>query len=216
MWHLHHTQKNRSTLIQKIGDSFFSLVDTYMHAQYGTRKKVLLKDHPDEILEIGAGYGANFRYLRRGTKVIAIEPNSSLHGLLERRAMKFGIELEIHSVGAENINLADGSVEFVLSTLVLCSVEDSSKVLSEIERVLNPTGIFAYIEHVKAHEHSWICSVQKLVKKPWKWFFDGCHVTRDTSALIRQAGFSSVEEEAFSNRTIFVPMIPHIAGVAQK
>lgn len=186
-----------------------------MHAHYGARKKILLENHPNVILEIGAGYGANFRYLRSGTKVIAIEPNSSLHGLLERRAMKFGIELEIHSEGAENINLPENSVEFVLSSLVLCSVEDPSKVLSEIKRVLNKAGSFAYIEHVKAHEHSWICGVQNAVKKPWKSFFDGCHVTRDTSANIRKAGFSSIKEESFSNRTILVPVIPHIAGVAQ-
>lgn len=187
-----------------------------MHAHYGKRKKALLKNHPDEIIEIGAGYGANFRYMRKGTKVIAIEPNESLHKVLERRALKFGITLEIHEGGAEKILMPDHSAGLVLSSLVLCSVEDPQKVVSEVNRVLKQHGKFVYIEHVRANNHSWICSVQKILKKPWEWFFDGCHVTRDTSSTIRQAGFSEIEEEQFSNRTIFVPVIPHIAGAAYK
>ncbi|MDZ7807971.1 MAG: class I SAM-dependent methyltransferase [Gracilimonas sp.] len=51
-----------------------------------SEKEALLQDHPDTIVEIGAGYGANFRYLRPGTKVIAIEPNESFNELLKRRA----------------------------------------------------------------------------------------------------------------------------------
>ncbi len=204
-------------MIQKISDSYFCLVDAYMHSHYGVRKKVLLEDHPDVIIEIGAGYGANFRYMRQGTKVIAIEPNEALHGVLNRRAEKFDIDLEIHSTMAEEMPVKDSSVRLVLSTLVLCSVEDPQKVIAEIQRVLKSNGKFVYIEHVKAHEHSWICSsFQKMIKKPWKWFFDGCHVTRDTSATIQRGNFSTVDETAFSNRTVFVPVIPHIAGVAIK
>ena len=42
----------------------------------------------------------------------------------------------------------DNSVDAVIVTLVLCSVEDVPKVLSEVKRVLKPGGKFYFFEHV--------------------------------------------------------------------
>ncbi|HET8865848.1 MAG TPA: class I SAM-dependent methyltransferase [Gracilimonas sp.] len=187
-----------------------------MHSKYGERKQELLKNHPETVVEIGAGYGANFRYLNPGTKVIAIEPNEALHPLLEQRAKNYEINIQLHSSGAEEMNIPDNSAEMVLGSLVLCSVDDPVKAISEIVRILKPGGEFVYIEHVKDHTNGWIYSIQRSVKKPWKWFFDGCHITRDTGKTIRESGFSKIDQVAFSNRTIFVPVIPHIAGKATK
>ncbi|MBD3616347.1 MAG: class I SAM-dependent methyltransferase [Gracilimonas sp.] len=203
-------------MIQNIKNWFFALVDDYMHARYGKRKSVLFKDHPKEVIEIGAGYGANFRYLKSGTRVIAVEPNSSLRDILKKRAERFGIILEIHHGGAEELLIPDNHVEMVLGSLVLCSVNDPIQVVSEIKRVLKAGGRFAYLEHVKAREGSWVYGIQRMVRKPWKCFFDGCHVTRDTGKLIQNSGFKNVDQQAFNSRTIFVPIIPHISGVAVK
>ncbi len=195
---------------------FFNLIDAYMHLKYGERKGELLKNHPDILVEIGAGYGANFRYLKPGTRVKVIEPNTGFHEVLKRRAKKYGLHVEVYEGKAEEMKLSDYSTEMVLSSLVLCSVKNLPKVLSEIKRILKPGGKFVYIEHVRGHKHSWICKVQKIVKNSWKWLFDGCNVTRDTGRIIQVSGFSKVTQQAFSQRTILIPIIPHIAGVAVK
>lgn len=187
-----------------------------MHARYGDRKRKLLKDHPDTVVEIGAGYGANFRYLRPGTKVILIEPKRSFNELLNRRARYYGIEVEIHNYGAGTMNLKEESVDMVFGSLVLCSAENPVKVISEIRRVLKEEGKFAFLEHVKAERDTWICKVQHIVERPWKWVFDGCHVSRDTGKVIRNAHFSKVEMQEFESKTVFVPIIPHVCGVAIK
>jgi|TARA_R100000005_G_scaffold95282_1_gene76190 ubiquinone/menaquinone biosynthesis C-methylase UbiE len=192
------------------------MVDAYMHLQYGDRKKVLFENHPDVIVEIGAGYGANFRYLRKGTKVKIIEPNKGFFDMLKYRAEKFGISVEIYEATAEDIPLSENTSEMVISSLVLCSVTNPPKTLSEIKRILKKGGVFVYIEHVRAHKHSWIYKVQKSLKTSWKWFFDGCNLTRETGRIIQHAGFSKVKQTEFSNKTIFLPIIPHIAGVATK
>lgn len=199
-----------------ISEAFFSLVDAYMHSKYGDKKTQLYADLPKTVVEIGAGYGANFRYMEKGTHVIAIEPEINLHGILERRAEKYGMGVEIHAVGGEDIPLPDNSVECVICSLVLCSVDDPSMVLSEIKRVLKPEGKFVYVEHVKAEEHSWICRVQQWVQTPWKKVFGGCHVNRDTSGSLQAASFSRIDEKSFAQRTIFIPVIPHIYGIAVK
>lgn len=187
-----------------------------MDAHYRQRKATILTDHPETIVELGAGYGANFRYLKPGTRLIVIEPNESYNALLQRRAKKFNINLEIHNTGAEAIDLPSESVEMVLSSLVLCTVEDPDKVLSEVHRILKVQGRFVFIEHVAAGHQTWLCQVQNLVKAPWKWFFDGCNVTRETGSTIQNSSFDQVELEAFKSKTIFLPIIPHISGKAIK
>jgi ubiquinone/menaquinone biosynthesis C-methylase UbiE len=187
-----------------------------MDLLYGDRKRSLLENHPQTVVEIGAAYGANFRYLRPGSKVIAIEPKFSFNKLLKRRAKRFGIELEIHNCGAENMNIESESVDMVIGSLVLCTVTSPEKVLLEIRRVLKKSGKYLFIEHVKADRHTWICKVQNFIKRPWSWFFDGCHVTRQTGMTIRSASFTNVHMEEFESKTVFVPIIPHVSGVATK
>ncbi len=201
-------------MIQLLTYWFFNLVDLRVHQKYGERKAALFKNHPKTLVEIGAGYGANFRYLKEGTRVKVIEPNAGFHKVLHRRAEKFGIILELYEGRAEDMQLSDNSTEMVIGSLVLCSVDNPPKVLSQIRRILKPKGKFVFIEHVRAHKHSWICKVQKKVKIPWKWLFDGCNVTRDTGRIIQMAGFSSVKQEHYSQFSIFVPIMPHVAGVA--
>lgn len=187
-----------------------------MDLHYGERKQALLEAHPPTIVEIGAGYGANFRYLRPGTKVIAIEPKKSFNELLRRRAKRYGLDLEIHNSGAENMDLISESVDMVIGSLVLCSVETPVNVLFEIRRVLKEDGKYVFIEHVKADRHSWICRTQHFAKTPWKWFFDGCDLTRETGKIIQNELFSNVQMEEFKSKTVFIPIIPHVSGFATK
>lgn len=203
-------------MIHKINDWFFFLVERYMDAHYGRRKRELLKNHPNTIVEIGIAYGANFKYLRPGTKVIAIEPKESFNEVMKRRADFYGIDLEIHNYNAEVMNIKSNSVDLVLGSLVLCSVKSPVKVISEIRRILKPEGKYVFIEHVKADRHSWICTLQNAIKNPWKWFFDGCHLTRNTGKIIQNSMYSEVKMEEFNSKTIFLPIIPHVCGTAVK
>lgn len=209
-------KQNADKLIHIINDWFISLVDRYMNAHYGGKKKDLLHGHPETVVEIGAGYGANFRYLKPKTKLIVIEPNESYNDILQRRARKFNIDITILNTGAEFIDIPSGSVEMVFGSLVLCTVKKPEQVLSEIHRILRKEGKYIFIEHVKAEQHSWICRVQNLVKQPWKWFFDGCNVARDTGGSIKNIPFQKVNMNEFNSKTLFLPIIPHICGIAVK
>jgi 16S rRNA A1518/A1519 N6-dimethyltransferase RsmA/KsgA/DIM1 with predicted DNA glycosylase/AP lyase activity len=61
----------------------------------------LLGNAPSVVVEFGPGPGANFRYLPRGTKVIAIESNKYMHPLLQRRASQLGIDLDLRGLVGE-------------------------------------------------------------------------------------------------------------------
>ena len=54
---------------------FFEALDGYMHWHYAEIKTRLFGNMPSTVVELGPGSGANLRYLRRGTRLIAVEPN---------------------------------------------------------------------------------------------------------------------------------------------
>ena len=207
--------KNNSVL-GPINSWMFKVLSGYMDWLFGSSKRKLLKDHPDVVVEIGSGAGANMRYLRKGTKLIAIEPNIYMHTNLQKSADKYGINLEIKELAGESIDLPDNYCDFVLCTLVLCTVHNPVECISQIKRILKPSGVFVFIEHVKAKENSILAFIQKLVHKPWHWFFEGCHTDRGTKELLDASGFSSLELETYNSYSPFIPIIPQIRGRAIK
>ena len=143
-------------------------LDGYAHRKYRHLKRELFGGLPHTILEIGAGDGANFRYLGRGTHVIALEPNRHMHPHLRAAAARHGVTVDVRADVAEHIPLPDGSVEAVIASLVLCTVSDPARALAEIRRVLQPGGRFWCIEHVAATEGTALAVAQRLLRRPWR------------------------------------------------
>ncbi len=185
-----------------------------MDRVYGARKRELFEGLPDTVVEIGPGPGTNMSYYRPGTRVIAVEPSVEMHRGLRKAAQRWGIELDLHSRGAEVLDLDDASVDAVVGTLVLCSVDDPREVLAEIRRVLRPGGQFVFVEHVSADPGTRLHQLQGWLRRPWSWAFEGCELRRNTAAIIRAAGFETVDEERFRVSWSFVPFSPHVAGIA--
>jgi len=195
---------------------FFQAFDNYIHGLVQEHKIELLSDLPSHILEIGAGVGANFRYLRKGTSLTAVEPNPHMLPGLEKQAAIYDITLNVLQCSAQDIPLEDDSVDAVICTLVLCTVPDPAIALGEIRRVLKPGGQFVFLEHVAAPTGSWRGRIQALVHRPWHYLFEGCHTNRRTEVLIRNAGFSSVEMNSYVLRGPFYPVNSQISGISIK
>ena len=193
----------------------FRFLDGYQHRKLGGVKREAFGGLPRTILEIGAGTGANLRYLDAGTRVIAVEPNPHMHPYLRAAARRWGIGLDLREGTAERLPLPDASVSAVISSMVLCSVGDPAAVLGEIRRVLRPGGRFWCVEHVRAPEGTALAALQRIVARPWRWFFEGCEC-RDLAGSLRAAGFASVEVEPFTFRTVFLPVGTAISAVAMR
>ena len=193
---------------------FFDSFEGYINGLLAQRKSRLFADLPGAIVEIGAGVGANFPYFRKGTRVVAVEPNPHMHRGLRRKALRRRLPLTILESGAEAIDLSDNTVDAVVSTLVLCTVDDPAQVLSEVRRILRPGGRFIFIEHVAAPKKSWRRLLQNVLHGPWRYLFEGCNTNRDTESILRAAGFQSVELERYVMKSPFLPVNAQIAGVA--
>jgi SAM-dependent methyltransferase len=190
-------------------------LDRHLHRRLGERKRRLFSDLRGPVLELGPGTGANFRYLPRGTKLAVVEPDPHVQPRLLARAQSEGIVLSVvglHDDGS--IDLPDASVGTVMASLVLCSVDDPSRVLSEIRRVLRPGGTFRFLEHVAAPRGTALHALQATVQAPWRWCFQGCHTTRPTHELLQAAGFADVQIEHYRAGSWILPIDAQISGIA--
>lgn len=169
------------------------------------------------VLEIGAGTGANLRYLPRGTQLYAVEPSLRMHEGLRRRCSAAGVRLTLLPTGAQAIPLPDASVDEVICSLVLCTVPEPAAALAEVRRVLRPGGRFRFVEHVAADAGSLRSMVQRGIRRPWGWLFEGCDPHRHTGDAIRAAGFSDVHVGRRKlRRSPFWPVNTAIWGIATR
>lgn len=178
------------------------------------RKRGLLGQLEGTVLEIGPGTGANLAYYPRTVRLMGLEPNPYMHRYLRREAERLGREIEIREGSAERLDMADASVDAVVSTLVLCSVKDQHAALTEVLRALRPGGRFVFVEHVAAPQGTWRRRLQRAVRPLWGLLGEGCRPDRETWRAIELAGFSQVVCDHFR---LPVPVVsPHIAGWAVK
>jgi SAM-dependent methyltransferase len=207
-----HNQQFSGKLSARILDAMEGLMDRV----YGARKRAIWRELPDTVVEIGAGAGANLRYYKPGTRVIAYEPDAAMGAKLATNARQRGIDLDLRPLPAEAIDLPSGTVSAVVGTLVLCTVGDPRQVVSQVQRILTPGGRYIFLEHVAAAPRTPLRTVQELLRYPWQWVFDGCHLNRDTHRLIQDAGFGRIDMDCFEIRASLLPFAPHIFGVAIK
>jgi SAM-dependent methyltransferase len=194
--------------------AFFGMMHPYMERVLSPHKQRVFTDLLGETVEIGPGVGANLRYLPRGARLIAVEPNRYMHHALLAAAAKRGVAIDLRDRVAEDTGLADHSVDTVISSLVLCSVQDPAVVLAEVRRMLRPGGTFRFVEHVAAEDGTATRAAQRILRRPWAWTFEGCSCERDLERSVREAGFASVGVEQFRIHTPFLPFNTQIAGVA--
>ena len=178
-------------------------------------KSQLFADISGTVLEIGPGAGANLRHFA-GKKIcwIGVEPNPYMNRHLTEEARRVGLRIDVLCGTAEELPVRTGSIDYVISTLVLCSVADQSRAISELVRALKPGGKLIFIEHVAAPPGTVLRRIQSAVKPLWRRMGDGCNPDRETRAAIERSGLAVRQVVEFGAP---LPIVrPHIAGYAMK
>ena len=153
------------------------------------RRRELLAQAHGRVLEIGGGTGANLPLYGAAVSSLTVtEPEEPMARWLERRVKDQHRPIELVRASAEKLPFEDGSFDFVVSTLVLCSVQDQPRALAELRRVLKPDGRLLFIEHVRSEEDRLARWQDRL-----NWLNQlvvNCDCNRPTLEGIRAAGFS--------------------------
>jgi ubiquinone/menaquinone biosynthesis C-methylase UbiE len=141
------------------------------------------------VLEVGFGSGLNLPYYPGTvTKVVGIDPSHTAAQLARKRIAASSFPVEFVGLSAEKLPIEDASFDSVVSTFTLCTIPDVAGALTEMRRALRPGGRFYFVEHGHADDPR-VARWQERLNGFEQKVFGGCHLNRDISALIRQAGF---------------------------
>jgi ubiquinone/menaquinone biosynthesis C-methylase UbiE len=160
------------------------------------RRRTLLGCARGHVVEIGAGTGLNItHYPDAIAELVLVEPEPAMRLRLARRLQRHAHLARIVDAPAERLPLADASVDTVVSTLALCTVDDAECALREIARVLRPDGQLLFIEHVRASSR-FLAACQDSLLDPWRRFAGGCICNRPTVEVMRACGFVVAADNA--------------------
>lgn len=151
-----------------------------------------------KVLEVGVGTGHNLPHYDRSqvTELIALDPAEQMHGKARKRAREAGIDVDVRSVSAEGIPLADGEVDTVVCTFTLCTIPDPGAAVAEMRRVLKPGGELVFCEHGLAPDPS-VQKWQRRLNPIQNRVGGGCNLDRDIGALLGAAFDMSAMETGY-------------------
>jgi ubiquinone/menaquinone biosynthesis C-methylase UbiE len=159
----------------------------------GAHRAQLLSSVSGDVLEIGAGTGANLGYYGEGIRTLTLtEPEKPMARRLEKHLAESGVTAKLLRAPAEHLPFNDDSFDAVISTLVLCTVDDPTRTLGEMRRVLRPGGRLLFIEHVRSEDEK-TARLQDRMRPINAGIGHGCQCNRSTLAAIQEAGFDVTE-----------------------
>ena len=182
---------------------------------FAPHRRALLVGATGDVIEIGGGTGANLQMYDGALRNLTVtEPERPMIGRLQRKIDAQRPGTNLLQATAEALPFEDDSFDTAVSTLVLCTVDDQARALSELRRVLRPGGRLLFMEHVRADDERlarWQDRLQPLQGR----IACGCHCNRPTLDGIRAAGFevTRLERDEIAHAPPIVR--PLIVGVAE-
>ncbi len=179
------------------------------------RREELLRHARGRTVELGSGTGLNLpHYPDDLAELTLTEPDAAMTARLERKLRRNGRVARVLNAPAEQLPFDDGSIDTVISTLVLCTVDSPDLALREIARVLRPDGQLLFIEHVRS-ESPRLAAWQDRLAGPWQRFAEGCRCNRATVELIEAGDLKIGELREASWRGMPRIVKPLVAGRAR-
>jgi len=90
---------------------------------------------------------------------------------------------------AERLPFPDARFDCVVSTWTLCSIPDALAALREVRRVLEPGGLFVFLEHGRSDDPR-VARWQERFNPIQRVIGVGCNLNRPIDTLVRDAGFA--------------------------
>ena len=189
----------RTTIFAATYDSFMK--GSEREGLTGLRRE-LVEQAGGRVLEIGGGTGLNLPHYGPQVNALTVtEPEPPMLKRLEQKVDAVRPATTVLRAPAEDLPFDDGTFDSVVSTLVLCGVDDQPRAVREIRRVLKPRGTLLFLEHIRSDDPK---VARKQDRMNWlNRIVVCCDCNRPTLHTIKEAGF-----EVASLRSISMPKSP--------
>jgi len=199
----------KSNLYNKL---FAKLYDSFMYnfekGLYKHRKE-LIAPLKGKILEIGSGTGINFAHYHKEAKVTALEPSEAMVKVSRLKNCNCK-DINYVNIGITDENLymtlKAESFDYIISTLVLCTIQNPDKAIQTYYKLLKPNGKLIVLEHLHSTRKT-DKVLQNIANPMWKAFSEGCNLNRNTDLLLLKGGFKPI------SKTYFVKTLRWIKGI---
>ncbi len=167
-------------------------------------RQELLSSIEGNVLEIGFGTGINLEFYKNINQLYALEPNAEIFHLAAERISNVAFKVQHIQASAEKMPFADNSIDNIVSTWTMCSIADLDQALTEIYRVLKPSGTLHLVEHVAYNDQPRMKQIQDLLTPIQKVIADGCHLNRNIEQALQNAHFQCAEKHYFDAEKMVV------------
>jgi ubiquinone/menaquinone biosynthesis C-methylase UbiE len=141
------------------------------------------------VLDVGIGSGLNLPFYGPHVgEVFGLDPSPELLVRARDKAQRVPARVRLLTASAEEIPLADHSVDTIVMTWTGCSIPRIATALREMRRVLRPGGRLLFVEHGRVPDPR-IARWQDRLTPLWKRVAGGCHLNRKIDDLVAEAGF---------------------------
>jgi SAM-dependent methyltransferase len=154
----------------------------------------------EAVLDLGSGGGIDVllsaKRVSPGGKAYGLDMTDEMLELAEKNRAEAGAEnAEFLKGHIEDIPLAEGQVDVVISNCVINLSADKPKVISEAFRVLKPGGRFAVSDMVFLGDKGKLPAELVRSMEAWSGCVSGALEKDEYEGLLREAGFEDVSVE---------------------
>ena len=125
-----------------------------------------------------------------------MEPADIGWKLAGKRLASATVPIRRSGLDGQSLTFADASHDCAISTWTLCTIPDAVAALREVRRVLRSGGTLHFVEHGLAPDES-VQRWQRRMEPVQKRLFGGCHLTRQVTEMLTEAGFTVTEVDTF-------------------
>lgn len=176
---------------------------------FGEHREWLARGLRGDVLDIGSGTGAMFPHFtgQEALSVHAVEPDPHMRKRAIDRGQGVDLDVEVVNAVAEDLPYPEDSLDAVVTSLVLCTVDDVDAALDEIARVLRPGGELRFLEHVRGR--GGVGPLHDVLAPGWFHVAGGCNLNRRTGdRLSRDDRFELLEYDRYeSGLSRLVPLV---------
>lgn len=172
----------------KFADNYDACMRPLERRFFEARRRQLIPRAEGVVLEVGGGTGANLPFYQSATSLTFTDPDPAMLWIAATKPRPATLAVDFVSAKAEALPFPNAHFDTVVTTLVLCSVQDPALALAEIRRVLRPGGRLVALEHVRPG--GLLGYLADALTPLQQRLAAGCCLNRQTRQSIQAAGFS--------------------------